>query len=109
MCVPMIRRRVVTRLGNWPTFSRRAMCCGEYKTSSFSWRFERILITIVSLKESIAMPRLQQSPRNGQAIRKMWLGKLKLIIAAHNWPLQRAAEGGVKGGLDFRLASKLLK
>jgi len=55
------------------------------------------------------MPRLQQSPRNGQAIRKMWLGKLKLIIAAHNWPLQRAAEGGVKGGLDFRLASKLLK
>ena len=35
-----------TRLGNWPAFSKRATCCGEYKTNSFSWRFESILITM---------------------------------------------------------------
>lgn len=35
-----------TRLGNRPAFSRRAMCCGEYKTNSLTWRFESILITI---------------------------------------------------------------
>ncbi len=55
------------------------------------------------------MPRLQQSPRIREAIRKMWLGKLKLLMATHSWPLQRAVEGGVKGGLDFYFPCKSLK
>lgn len=35
-----------TRLGNCPAFSNRAKCWGEYKTSSLSWRFDSILITM---------------------------------------------------------------
>lgn len=52
-----------TRLGNAPTFSSLAMCCGEYRTSSRSWRFDSILITISPRMKSIAMPRLRQAPR----------------------------------------------
>ena len=55
-----------TRFGNWPTFSSRAMCCGEYKTNSFSWRFESILITMSPRMKSIAMPRLTTIPRSTQ-------------------------------------------
>ncbi len=47
-----------TRLGNRPAFSKRAMCCGEYKTNSFSWRFESIRITISPRLKSIAMPKV---------------------------------------------------
>ena len=49
-----------TRLGNAPTFSNLATCCGEYSTNSRSWRFDSILITISPRMKSIAMPRLRQ-------------------------------------------------
>jgi hypothetical protein len=40
-----------TRLGNCPALSNRAMCCGEYRTNSLSWRFDRILITMFPWRE----------------------------------------------------------
>jgi hypothetical protein len=46
-----------TRLGNWPAASRRATCCGEYKTSSLTCRFDSILIARTPELGSIAMPR----------------------------------------------------
>jgi hypothetical protein len=52
-----------TRLGNRPAFSRRATCCGEYRTNSFSWGFESILITISPSLKSIAMPKVTTIPR----------------------------------------------
>ena len=52
-----------TRLGNKPAFSSRATCCGEYKTNSFSWGFESILITISPSLKSIAMPKVTTIPR----------------------------------------------
>jgi hypothetical protein len=52
-----------TRLGNRPAFSRRATCCGEYRTNSFSWGFESILITISPSLKSIAMPKVTTLPR----------------------------------------------
>ncbi len=52
-----------TRWGNEPAFSSRAICCGEYKTSSFSWRFESILITMSPRLKSIAMPKVTTIPR----------------------------------------------
>jgi hypothetical protein len=52
-----------TRLGNKPAFSSRATCCGEYRTNSFSWGFESILITISPSLKSIAMPKVTTIPR----------------------------------------------
>lgn len=33
---PTLQGPSCTRVGNWPAFSSRAMCCGEYRTSSLS-------------------------------------------------------------------------
>ncbi len=65
-----------TRLGNWPAFSRRATCCGEYRTNSFSWGFESILITISPSLKSIAMPKVTTIPRLAKASRNWvcWRG-----------------------------------
>lgn len=59
------------RSGNFPAFSRRAICCGEYKTNSLSWRFDSILITMSPKCRNIAMPQRLIKPQGREMLAKI--------------------------------------
>jgi len=71
------------RFGNWPAFSRRAMCCGEYRTSAFTSRFDSILITIAPALGASRCPvgdkpRAMQSYKENDRMRDFWLKRNSL-------------------------------